>query len=218
MQAARMLPRRSGPVNPRSPRSPSRTQAERRAGTRAALIRAARDLFAARGFAGAPREEIVERAGVTRGAMYHHFSSKEALFQAVYEQVEAELTERVAIEAMAAVGAADMLRLGARAFLDAAATPEVRRIVLLDAPSVLSVEVRRELSERFGLGLVRETLSAAQREGVLAVGPVEPLAHLLLAALHEAATVMAEATDDATRADLHRAVDELITALLHADS
>lgn len=105
-----------------------RTQAERRASTRAALVAAARDLFAERGFAGAGREDIVERAGVTRGAMYHHFPSKEALFQAVYEQIEDELSAQIVV---AALDAGDdplvRLRAGALAFLDAAARPDVRR-------------------------------------------------------------------------------------------
>jgi AcrR family transcriptional regulator len=208
MQAARMLPQGGRAVNP-----PGRTQAERSAQTRAALIGAARELFAERGYAGAPREEIVERAGVTRGALYHHFASKEDLFLAVFEQVETELTEQVALAAFGGTDARDALRLGARAFLDAAATPEVRRIVLLDAPSVLSTEVRRELSERHGLGLVREALRAAAAEGVLAITPVEPLAHLLLAALHEAATVVAETSDTTARAAMHEVVEQLLDTL-----
>ena len=146
--------------------------------------------------------------------MYHHFDSKEALFRAVYEQVEDELTAEVAQSAAHARNAVEMLRLGATAFLDAAATPEVRRIVLLDGPAVLSVEVRRELSERFGLGLVRETLRAASAEGALAITPIEPLAHLLLAALHEAATVIAEAPDELVRSRMHDVVGQLIDALL----
>src|SRR4051812_14753103 len=136
----------------------ARTQAERTATTRAALIGAARALFAERGYAGAGREEIVEAAGVTRGAMYHHFASKEALFLAVYEAVEHELLQAIGTSAMQAADPVDMLRLGALAFLDAAATPEVRRICLLDAPAVIPVETRRALSEQYGLGMVRETL------------------------------------------------------------
>ena len=173
-----------------------RTQADRRAATRAALVAAARELFADRGFAGAGREEIVERAGVTRGAMYHHFGSKEELFRAVYEQIEEELTAAV-IRAAVAAGPAPMeqLRAGSLAFLDAASRPDVRRIVLLDGPSVLPLAVRRELSERYGLGLVRESLRAVMDAGVIARQPVEPLANILLAALHEAATLVADGAD-----------------------
>ena len=173
-----------------------RTQASRRAATRGALVAAARELFTERGFAGAGREDIVERAGVTRGAMYHHFRSKEDLFQAVYEQIEDELTAAVATAALAA-GDDPMaqLRAGSLAFLDAASTPDVRRVVLLDAPSVLPVPVRRELSERHGLGLVRESLRAVMEAGLIERQPVEPLAHVLLAALHEAATLVADGGD-----------------------
>ncbi|HEY1739575.1 MAG TPA: helix-turn-helix domain-containing protein [Acidimicrobiia bacterium] len=156
---------------------------------------AARALLAERGYAGAGREEIVERAGVTRGAMYHHFASKEALFLAVYEVVERELLDAIAVSAMQASDPVEMLRLGALAFLDAAATPEVRRISLLDAPAVIPVETRRALSERYGLGMVRETLSAIEADGRLLVGPIDALAPVLLAALHEAATVVADGGD-----------------------
>ncbi len=188
-----------------------RTQAERRASTRGALIAAARALFAERGYAAAGREEIVERAGVTRGAMHHHFPSKVDLFQAVYEVIEVELCDALAVAAMAA-GPDPMaqLRAGALAFLDAAATPEVRRVVLLDAPSVLPLPVRRELSERYGLGMVREALRAVMAAGLIADQPVEPLAHITMAALHEAATLVADGAD---RAEVDAVVDRFLTRL-----
>ena len=181
-----------------------RTQSERRAQTRAALIAAGRTLFTERGFAGAGREEIVERAGLTRGALYHHFASKEDLFAAVYEEVERDLTEAVIVAAAGSNDPVEGLRLGAFAFLDAAATPEVRRVVLLDGPAVLSPEVQHEIAQRYGLGLVREALRAADAAGRLLVGPVDLLAPVLLAALHEAATSIA----DGQNADGMRAVVE----------
>jgi AcrR family transcriptional regulator len=188
-----------------------RTQAERRATTRAALVASARALFAERGFAGAGREDIVERAGVTRGAMHHHFATKVDLFRAVYEDIEQELSEVIA-EAAVAAGAdpMDRLRAGARAFLAAAATPEVRRVVLLDAPSVLPVPMRRELSERYGLGLVREALSEVMEAGLMAQQPLEPLAHVLLAAMHEAATLVADGAD---LDEVAAVVDRMLTSL-----
>jgi AcrR family transcriptional regulator len=173
-----------------------RTQHERRATTRAALLRAGRELFAAKGYAGAGREEIVERAGVTRGAMYHHFSSKEDLFRAVYEEVEVEVLDQVAVAAMAGGDPMAQLRLGARAYLAVAARSDVRRICLLDAPSVLSTEYRRAFAESHGLGLVRESLGAAMAAGQIAEQPLDPLAHLLLAAVLEAATLVAEGADE----------------------
>jgi AcrR family transcriptional regulator len=195
---------------PAGPPAGRPTQAERRARTRAALIDAGRALFAERGFAGAGREDIVERAGVTRGALYHHFASKEDLFRAVYEVVEQELCDAVAERAVTGTDPVDGLRLGALAFLDAAATPEVRRIVLLDAPAVLPVEVRRALAERYGLGLVREALRAAQQAGLLTVGPVEALAPVLLAALHEAATAIADGDDPEA---MRSVVEQLLAAI-----
>jgi AcrR family transcriptional regulator len=188
----------------------ARTQAQRRERTRGALIDAGRALFAERGYAGAGREEIVERAGVTRGAMYHHFSSKEALFLAVFEVVERELCDAIAQQAMASRDPIEQLRLGARAFLDAAATTEVRRICLLDAPSVLPVEVRRRLAEQYGLGLVRESLRHAEAAGRLNVGPVDALALVVMAVLHEAATAIADGDDPAA---MHNVIDGMITAI-----
>jgi AcrR family transcriptional regulator len=190
--------------------SPARTQAQRRERTRGALIDAGRLLFAERGYAGAGREEIVERAGVTRGAMYHHFNSKEALFQAVYETVEQELCAAIETSAMASRDPIEQLRLGARAFLDAAATGEVRRIVLLDAPAVLPVEVRRRLTEQYGLGMVRHALRIADAAGRLTVGPVDALALVVMAVLHEAATAIADGDDPAA---MHSVIDGLITAV-----
>ena len=188
-----------------------RTQAERRATTRGALVAAARELFADRGFAGAAREDIVERAGVTRGAMYHHFSSKEDLFQAVYEIIEEELCTAIAVAALAAgADPMDQLRVGALAFLDAAAQPDVRRVVLLDAPSVLPVERRRELSERYGMGMVREALRAVMDTGRIDQQPLEPLAHLVMATLHEAATLVADGAD---RGEVGQIVERMIARL-----
>src|SRR5205809_1825121 len=112
----------------------SRTQSERSATTRAALIAASRKLFAERGYADVGTEEIVRAAGLTRGALYHHFDGKRELFEAVYERIEAEVTERIAADALTGDDPVEALRAGARAFLDHCLEPEVQRIVLLDAP------------------------------------------------------------------------------------
>jgi hypothetical protein len=128
----------------------------------------------------------------------------------VYEEVEGELCEAIAVAAAAADDPVEQLRLGALAFLDAAATPEVRRIVLLDAPSVLPVDVRRALAERYGLGMMRDALHRADRAGRLAIGPVDELAPVLLAALHEAATSIA---DGAAAGGMRAVVGGLLTAL-----
>jgi AcrR family transcriptional regulator len=187
-----------------------RTQSERRAQTRAALIAAGRTLFTEHGFAGAGREEIVDRAGLTRGALYHHFASKEDLFAAVYEEVERDLCAEVVAAAVAGVDPVDGLRLGALAFLDAAAKPEVRRIVLLDGPAVLTPEVQHEIAQRYGLGLVREALREADEAGRLVVGPVDLLAPVLLAALHEAAESIADGADPT---GMRAVVESLVNAI-----
>ena len=114
-----------------------RTQADRSATTRAALVGAATRLFAEQGYAGTGREEIVRAAGVTRGALYHHYADKADLFRAVFESVEAEVMGRSGPAAAAADDPVEQLRLGCRAYLDEALDPGVRRICILDAPAVL---------------------------------------------------------------------------------
>ena len=203
-----------------------RTQADRSHATRAALLASGRALFAERGFAGTAREEIVERAGVTRGALHHHFGTKQELFAAVFEELEGELAARIATAAMAGVDPRDQLRRGCHEFLDAALDPAVQRIVLLDAPAVLGWAAWREVDARYGLGLVTEGLRAvfaASHEPRPAgpggheqgpARPVEPLGHLLLAALNEAAMIVAGAPDPVrSRAEVGAIVDQLLDAL-----
>lgn len=192
-----------------------RSQADRSAATRGALLAAARELFATKGFAATGREEIVEAAGVTRGALYHHFANKEDVFRSVFVELETEVGAKVA----AAAGAAGddpmaQFRDGARAFLDAALDPAVQQVVLIDAPSVLGWEERAALSETYGLGLVRDGLRALMDAGAIDPQPVDPLAHVLLAALHEAALFVARASDhDRARAEVGTIVDRLVDNL-----
>ena len=162
--------------------------------TRRQLVTAARALFGARGYADVGTEEIVRAAGVTRGALYHQFRDKADLFAAVAEQVEAEITNRIAAGAAeAAADPLDALRAGARLFLDACAEPEVERIILLDAPAVLGWEAWRDLASRYGLGLVQLALQAAMDAGAIVRQPVVPLAHVLIGALDECALYIAQA-------------------------
>ena len=214
MQAARIFHPGGPEVNGDGRHEHRRTQAERSATTRAALLASARRLFTERGFSGAGREEIVRKAGVTRGALYHHFAGKEDLFRAVFEEVEREVTERVA---KAAGGTADplaALRHGCQEFLDAALDPAVQRIVLVDAPAVLGWSTWRELEARYGLGLTTIGLQAAMDAGAIARQPLEPLAHMLLASLNEAALLVAGADDPkATRAAVGEVVDHLLDRL-----
>ncbi|HEX6117578.1 MAG TPA: helix-turn-helix domain-containing protein [Solirubrobacterales bacterium] len=190
-------------------------QAERSESTRARLIAAAQDLFAERGFADVGTEEIVRRAEVTRGALYHHFADKRDLFRAVHEGIEAGLAEeigaRVAAEAEAGTDPREVLAIGARAFLDACERPEIARIALVESPAVLGWTEWREIDERYGLGLVTAALELGMEAGALRRRPVKPLAHLLLGAMGEAGMVIANA-DDAAAA--RREVEPALLGLL----
>ena len=193
-----------------------RTQAERTEATRAALIAAARRLFTERGYDGVAAEEIVRAAGVTRGALYHHFGGKAQLLEAAYEQLEAESTERVArivlgSELESPLGA---MRAGIEAFLDECAEPELRRIALHDAPAVLGWERWREIGAANGLGLIEASLNAAIEAGEIRSVPVQPTAHLLLGALDEAAMLVARSEDPVSRAE----VTAVLMALLETSA
>lgn len=188
-------------------------QAERSEATRAKLVAAARRLFARRGYADVGTEEIVRRAKVTRGALYHHFDDKRDLFRAVHQQVEAELTETIAAQ-LAAAGTQDPIEVligGMRTFLDACTDPEVQRIALMDAPAVLGWAEWRSIEEKYGLGLVTAALEMAIEAGALRPQPVRPLAHVLLAAMSEAGMLIATADDDSAARD---EVESALIALL----
>jgi AcrR family transcriptional regulator len=194
----------------------SPSQAERTEATRAALLEAARALFAERGYAGVGTEEIVRAAGVTRGALYHHFEGKRDLFEAVYERVEVELAERIAAGALASNASSplDAMRAGAEMFLQACTEPEAQQIALLDGPSVLGWDRWREIAAEHGLGLIEATLQAAIAADAIRDQPVRPLAHLLMGALDEAAMLVAGAEDpEQMRTEVGRTLDSLIAAL-----
>ncbi len=193
-----------------------RTQTERSEATRDALIEAARALFAERGYAAVGTEEIVRAAGVTRGALYHHFDGKRDLFEAVYERIEVELAQRIASGALdsGATEPLEAMRAGAEMFLQAATEPEAQRIVLLDGPSVLGWDRWREIAAEHGLGLIEATLQAAIEAGAIAEQPVRPLAHVLMGALDEAAMLVARAEDpELMRAEVSRTLDALLGGL-----
>ena len=192
-----------------------RSQAERSEGTRAALLAAARGLFAERGYAGVSTEDVVTAAGVTRGALYHHYRDKRDLFRAVFEQLEADLVARLAGSVTEAADARTAIDRGMAAFLDACLEPEVARIALLDAPGVLGWQQWREIETRYGLGLVTAVLAAAVQEGLVAPQPVEPLAHALFGALTEMALLIANAADrPSARRDAGTALRALVSGLL----
>ncbi|WP_051152443.1 TetR/AcrR family transcriptional regulator [Nocardia niigatensis] len=192
-------------------------QAERSESTRANLMAAARELFAERGYASVSTPEIVERAGSSRGALYHQFKDKKDLFRAVYEQVQQEILQQVA-ETMAEAPPADplaVLEAGLHNFLLSCVDPERVRITLIDAPSVLGWQEWRAVDEKYGLGLVVAGLESGIAAGVLRGDlDIRPLALMILSALGEAAMFIANAEDPETaRAQTEPAVLALINGL-----
>ncbi|WP_067698454.1 TetR/AcrR family transcriptional regulator [Nocardia jejuensis] len=192
-------------------------QAERSESTRAGLVAAARALFAERGYAAVGTPEVVERAGSSRGALYHQFKDKRDLFRAVYEQIQQEIVEAVA-ETLAAERAGDplaALQAGLRTFLASCVEPERVRIMLVDAPAVLGWQDWRALDEKYGLGLVISGLQAGMDAGVLRRDlSTRPVALMVLSALGEAALFIANAADpDAARAETEPAVLALLDGL-----
>ena len=190
-----MLRRNLGP-QPYDPAVPQLTRREERSdSTRRALLRAARALFARKGYAETSIDEIARRARVTHGALYHHFGGKLAIFMAVCEELQVDLTERL-LAAAEAEGRPELhLERGCDAFLDLCMEPDFQRICLLDAPSVLGWEAWHEMDAQYGLALLRGGLEAAMEAGYLKQHPIEPLAHVILGALTEAGHVIARAED-----------------------
>lgn len=194
-----------------------RTQEERSAATREALIVAARRLWGERGYAEVGTPEIATTAGVTRGAMYHQFADKAALFLAVVEVVEQDVMARMGamVAASGATSPADAVRAAVDAWLEVSGDPEVRQLVLLDAPSVLGWAGFRDVAQRYSLGMTEQLLSEAMQAGQLPHQPVRALAHVLIGALDEAAMVIATADDpEQTRADVSTVIQRLLDAML----
>jgi AcrR family transcriptional regulator len=171
------------------------TKAEQSEATRAALVGAAEALFADRGFADTATEAVVKAAGVTRGALYHHFTDKTDLFRAVYESLEQRMIARVEEAVTGLTDPIEVLHRGTEAFLDACLEPAMQRIVLLDGPSVLGWETWRQIDMAYGLGMVTAVLEVAVQTGAIRAAPVEALAHILLGGLNEGAMLMAASPD-----------------------
>jgi AcrR family transcriptional regulator len=198
--------------------SKRRTQEERSAATRDALISAARRLWGQRGYAEVGTPEIATAAGVTRGAMYHQFADKAALFSEVVEAVEQDVMARMAtiVAASAGTSPADAIRAAVDAWLEVSGDPEVRQLILLDAPSVLGWAGFRDVAQRYSLGMTEQLLTEAIKAGQLARQPVRSLAHVLIGALDEAAMVIATADDPKrTRRETALVLHRLIDAMLH---
>jgi AcrR family transcriptional regulator len=182
--------------------------------TRAALVRSARKLFR-RGYEAVGTPEIAEAAGVTRGALYHHFADKRALFAAVVEQIAADHVAAIEKVAVAEASPVEGLLAGCRAFLDIARSDETQRIYLLDAPAALGWNAWREIDARYGLGSVKAGLEACAAAGLMNAADVDAAAHLILGALNEAALVLAQAgPKSAIAKSLDRRMEAMVRALV----
>jgi AcrR family transcriptional regulator len=194
-----------------------RTQAERSAATRQALTDAARRLWGERGYAAVGTPEIAAEAGVTRGAMYHQFPDKAALFRAVAEAVEVHVTQSLAdhVVASGAQDPAAALHAAADAWLDVCQQDDVRRILLVDGPVVLGWSGFRDLTLEHGLGMTEALLRAAMDAGRLPDQPTRPMAHVFIGALDEAAMYVATAGDrEAARDEVAPVLHLLLDGML----
>jgi len=188
---------------------------ERGQATRRQLVAAATRLFAERGYEATSVETVLEEAGVSRGALYHHFEDKRALFEAVLETVEEDLAAVVMAAAEKSGDPSRSLQAGCVAWLQSLRDPVVRRIVLVDAPSVVGWQRWREIDECHWFGLIKAGLAESLPPGRHDPAGVDVLAHMLLAALNELAFVIARAedTEAAARAG-EAALGDLLERLL----
>ncbi|WP_020525109.1 TetR/AcrR family transcriptional regulator [Catelliglobosispora koreensis] len=188
------------------------TRAEQRDQTRQALLREARRLFAASGYPQVGLAELVNAAGVTKGALYHHFPSKADVFRAVLAEVQQEVGQRVAEAAEAHDDLWDQLVAGCHAFLDVSTDPEIQQIMLIDGPAVLGWNEWRALDEAASERQLADILEALMDAGTMARQPIAPLTHLLSGAMNEAVLWLATTS----RAQDLRATKATLTKLLEA--
>jgi AcrR family transcriptional regulator len=189
------------------------TQQERTEATTASLVAAARELFAKDGYAATSLDAVVAKAGMTKGALYHHFAGKRELFTAVFVAEQASLTAAIVDAYGRHEDPWEAFGAGAAAFIQACQEPGVQRIVLLDAPSAIGWEQIRKL-ETASLRMVEEGIRRAIDAKAIARRPVEPLANLLFGGICESAMAVARASDQkvALRAAL-RELDALLAAI-----
>jgi AcrR family transcriptional regulator len=189
-------------------------RAQRAEATRLALIGAARSLFTERGYHSVGVRDVTALAGVTRGALAHHFGDKEALFLAVFDEVELELIAGADAPSDPGADPWSRFRAGVQAYLEAATKPDVQRITLIDGPAVLGWKRWRALEESYSLGALIAVLKIAMEAGTVRKQPVEPLAHLVLGSVMEAALLVANSDDPAQRkTEVGRALDAMLHGL-----
>jgi AcrR family transcriptional regulator len=189
-------------------------QAQHSASTRAALLRVARRLFAEHGYTATGTEEVVRRARVTRGALYHHFRDKKDLFMAVLDEEQKKLAAKAAEVAAQAPDPWSALIAAANAFLDACLDNAVQQIVIIDAPAVMGLERWREADQSYYLANTKAAIEAAIELGLVERQPVAPLAHIIFGALNEAAMLIAHADDEVSaRREMSGTVQRLFEGL-----
>ena len=186
--------------------------------TRQSLIAAARELFGEQGYAATSVDEIARQAGVTKGALYHHFRDKDDLFRAVVEDVKRDVTDVVGAAFLSATTAENetmhSVVLGCRAFIEAHLDPAVQRISIIDARSVLDATTRRALDARYEVAVVRGAFRRAMRLGAVERQPLVPLAHIVAGALAEACAYIAEADDaEVARTEANAVIEHLLEGL-----
>ena len=178
------------------------------------LISVATELFTERGYAATSIEDIIQRAGVAKGALYHHFNGKDALFRAVYETVQAEAVTRVMAAALAVPEPWDAVRAGLAAFLDACLEPTFRRVVVLDSVSVLQHSAWEGGIEHNELPMLRSVLTPLVSTHLLPGVALEPLVYVALGGLYGAALFIARSSEPkVARLEVDTVLDRLITGL-----
>jgi len=182
--------------------------------TRRAVLDAARSLFGRQGYAQTSVDEIADAARVTKGAVYHHFAGKEALFRAVYAEVEADAQARAIRAGAAEMPAIDRIVAMMNGYLDAALDVEIRRITLIDGPAIVGHELDESAAQQPGYVAVRAFLSGAMANGQLMELDPGALADLVGGLAWVAGFLIARAADpDTTRAEVGRAVDAMLRGL-----
>jgi AcrR family transcriptional regulator len=184
----------------------SPSQAERTESTRGALIGAARELFAAQGYAATSIDAVVAKAGVTKGALYHHFAGKRDLFAAVFAEEQVKISGALIAAGGHKLDPFDAFTAGCRAFFELCQEAGTERILLLDAPTALGWEATWEF-ESGSLRLIEQWIERVMDAGRIGRRPVRPLTHLLFGAVRESAMVVARADDQETA--MKETLDEL---------
>jgi len=189
-------------------------RAEYSESTRQALVDSAIDLFTKRGYAGTSLDEVVKRARVTKGALYHHFSGKQALFEAAFAQVETQSIESLTAVVTAEGGAWETAVAGLRAYVRKCLEPEYQRIIVHEAPVVMGWERWREAEEHFSFGLLRTAVQLLVDAGEIEEAPVEIMARLLFGALSAGASTIASSSDPKrTGREVERAILRVLEGL-----